>query len=171
MGGERLIERAWAMPNKKTFSIKPIARFIEEEITDCEMVVDPFARNARLAHITNDLNPECDTDHHLDALEFLMLFDDESVDGVLYDPPYSLRQLKECYDGVGFSLSQYQTQHFFSDIKDEISRICKTGAKVVSFGWSSLGMGATRGFSHRRILLVPHGGIHHDTICVSEVKL
>ena len=164
------IEREWAMPNKATFSIKPIARFIEEEIEGCEVIIDPFARNAKIATVTNDLNPECDSDYHLDALDFLKNFDDASVDGVLFDPPYSLRQLKECYDGVGCSLSQHQTQHFFSDLKDEISRVCRVGAKVISFGWSSLGMGESRGFSKTRILMVPHGGIHHDTLCVSEVR-
>ena len=164
------IERVWAMPNKNTFSIKPIASFIEEELEGCEMVIDPFARNATIAHVTNDLNPECNTDFHLDALDFLKTFGDDSVDGVLFDPPYSLRQLKDCYDGVGMALSQHQTQHFFSDLKNHIERVSKPGAKVLSFGWSSLGMGESRGFQKSRILLVPHGGIHHDTLCVSEVK-
>lgn len=27
-----IIERAWAMPNKKTFSIKPIEQFLHEEL-------------------------------------------------------------------------------------------------------------------------------------------
>ena len=165
------IEREWAMPNKATFSIKPIGRFIEEEIEGCEVIIDPFARNAKIATVTNDLNPECDSDYHLDALDFLNNFEDASVDGVLFDPPYSLRQLKECYDGVGCSLSQHQTQHFFSDLKDEISRVCRVGATVISFGWSSLGMGESRGVDKIRILMVPHGGIHHDTLCVSEVKI
>ena len=160
------------MPNKKTFSIKPIARFIGEEISDCEMVVDPFARNSRLAHITNDLNPECDTDHHLDALEFLMLFDDESVDGVLYDPPYSPRQLKECYDNVGLSLTFEQTNAgYWASLKKEISRILRSGGIALSFGWNSQGIGCSNGFEKRRILMVAHGGMHNDTLCVSEVKL
>jgi len=158
------------MPNKNTFSIKPIASFIEEELEGCELVIDPFARNATIAHVTNDLNPECDTDFHLDALDFLKTFDDDTVDGVLYDPPYSLRQLKECYDGIGQAMTQHQSQHFFSDLKNEIERVCIAGATVLSFGWSSLGMGENRGFSKSRILMVPHGGIHHDTLCVSEVK-
>ena len=31
------------------------------------------------------------------ALEFLKKFEDKSVDIVLYDPPYSARQVSECY--------------------------------------------------------------------------
>ena len=165
------IEREWAMPNKATFSIKPIARFIEEELEGCEVVLDPFARNAKIATVTNDLNPDCDTDYHLDALDFLNNFEDASVDGVLFDPPYSLRQLKECYDGVGHAMTQHQSQRFFADIQDEISRIVRKGGKVISFGWHTQGISKQRGFKKLRILMVAHGGTHHDTLCVSEVKL
>tara|TARA_B100000029_G_scaffold502522_1_gene577927 strand:+ start:1510 stop:2007 length:498 start_codon:yes stop_codon:yes gene_type:complete len=161
------IERKWAMPNHHTFSIKPIREFIGE-VPSCS--VDPFARNSKLATITNDLNPDFNTNHNLDALDFLKIIEDEWAEMVLFDPPYSLRQLKECYDSVGSSLSQHQSQHFFSDVKNEIARITKPGGYVLSFGWSSQGMGKSRGFEIESILLVPHGGIHYDTICVREIK-
>ena len=165
------IEREWAMPNKETFSIKPIASFIEEELEGCEMVIDPFARNATIAHVTNDLNPECDTDFHLDALDFLKTFGDDSVDGVLYDPPYSPRQLKECYDNVGLSLTFEQTNAgYWASLKREVERILKCGGTVLSFGWNTQGMGMNLGFAKKRILMVAHGGMHNDTLCVSEVK-
>jgi len=165
------ITREWCMPNKNTFSIKPISAFIEEEMQGCDLILDPFARDSKLANITNDLNPGCDTDFHLDALDFLKRFDDESVDGVLFDPPYSLRQLKECYDGIGHAMTQHQSQRFFADIRDEISRIMKKGGIVLSFGWNSQGISKQRGFEKVSILMVAHGGTHHDTLCVSEVKV
>jgi len=165
------IEREWAMPNKATFSIKPIARFIEEEIEGCEVIIDPFARNAKIATVTNDLNPECDSDYHLDALDFLNNFEDASVDGVLYDPPYSPRQLKECYDGVGLSLSFEQTNAgYWSSLKKEIARILRPGGIALSFGWNTQGIGMSLGFNKQRILMVAHGGMHNDTLCVSEVR-
>ena len=64
------IERKWAMPNSRTFEIKPIKELILSEMTD-GLWIDPFANNNKFARITNDLNPEFDTDYHLDALEFL----------------------------------------------------------------------------------------------------
>ena len=159
------------MPNKETFSIKPIASFIVEELEGCKLVIDPFARNATIAHVTNDLNPECDTDFHLDALDFLKTFDDDSVDGVLYDPPYSPRQLKECYDNVGLSLTFEQTNAgYWASLKKEIARILKGGGSVISFGWNTQGIGMSLGFEKTRILMVAHGGMHNDTLCVSEVK-
>ena len=161
------IERKWAMPNHNTFSIKPIREFIGDVPLQS---IDPFARNSELATITNDLNPEFDTNYNMDALDFLKEFVDEWADMVLFDPPYSLRQLKECYDGIGISMTQHQSQHFFSDLKNEIGRITKPKGVVLSFGWNTVGMGMSRGFEITDILLVSHGGIHNDTICVKEVK-
>ncbi len=40
--------------------------------------------------------------------------------------------------------------------------------KVLSFGWSTSCMGKKRGYRIDEILLVAHGGGHHDTICVAE---
>ena len=68
-------------------------------------------------------------------------------------------------------MSQHESKYFFSDLKNEISRITKPGGYVLSFGWNTVGMGKTRGFKIEEILLVCHGGIHNDTICVKEVKL
>ena len=59
---------------------------------------------------------------------------------------------------------------FWSKHKKEISRILKTGGKVITFGWNSGGIGKTNGFEISRILLVPHGGWHNDTICTVEIK-
>lgn len=165
-----IIERKWAMPNKNTFSIKPIKELILDELTE-GIWIDPFANSNKLATITNDLSAEYDTDYHMDALDFLKLFPDNSIDGVLYDPPYSPRQVSECYNNVGLSVTWDTTKSsFWSNHKREISRILKLNGKVITFGWNSGGIGASNGFSIKRILLVPHGGWHNDTICTVEVK-
>lgn len=165
-----IIERKWAMPNKNTFSIKPIKELILDELTE-GIWLDPFANSNKIATITNDLNVEYDTDYHMDALDFLKLFPDNSIDGILYDPPYSPRQVSECYNNVGLSVTWDTTKSsFWSNHKREISRILKLNGKVITFGWNSGGIGASNGFSIKRILLVPHGGWHNDTICTVEVK-
>ena len=165
-----LIERAWAMPNKNTFGIKPIHNLISEEIDD-KLWIDPFANTNKFAKITNDLNPKFDTTYHLDALDFLKLFENSSVDGVLYDPPFSPRQVSECYNNVGLNVTWDTTKaSFWGNHKKEISRIVKVGGKVISFGWNSGGIGMKYGFTIKRILLVSHGGWHNDTICTVEVK-
>jgi len=133
--------------------------------------IDPFANKNKLATITNDLNPDCDTDYHLDALDFLRLFDSNSVDGVLYDPPFSPRQVSECYKNFGYNVTWDTTKaSFWSNHKKEVARILKLGGKVISFGWNSGGIGKELGFEITRILLVLHGGWHNDTICTVEIK-
>jgi tRNA G10 N-methylase Trm11 len=164
------IERIWSMPNKNTFEIKPIKALIDEEMTE-GLWIDPFANSNKIANITNDLNNKFDTDYHLDALDFLKMFEDNSIDGVLYDPPYSPRQVSECYNNVGYNVTWDTTKaSFWGNHKREISRIVKQGGKVITFGWNSGGIGMKYGFEISRILMVPHGGWHNDTLCTVETK-
>jgi len=62
------------MPNKNTFSIKPIKELLNKYISPNEKWIDAFSNSSKLATITNDLNPEYDTDYHIDALDFFKLF-------------------------------------------------------------------------------------------------
>ena len=167
------ITRSWAMPDHNTFSIKPIEIFINKHLTDGKWL-DPFSRNSLFKNktITNDLNTEFEADYHLEALEFLKQFDDNSIDGVLFDPPYSPRQISECYKNVGRDVHMKDTQSsFYSDRKREVARIIKPQGKVICFGWNSGGVGKTLGFELQELLLVAHGGAHNDTICTVEIKL
>lgn len=156
------------MPNKWTFAIKPIRELLDEEVSG--KFVDPFAGMYSPATVTNDLNPIMPTNYHMDAIDFLKSFDDESVDGVLYDPPYSQRQVRECYDGIQGDIKWDGRMTFWSKSKDEAARIIKPGGKAICFGWNSMGLGAKRGFVMQRILIIPHGGSRNDTIVTVETK-
>lgn len=161
------------MPNARTFSIKPIKEFVEKNIKGAEVIIDPFANENKYGTVTNDLNPQFDTDYHLDALEFLKRQKAESADVVLYDPPYSVSQAKECYDNFGKEKleTNVANQKYWSECKKEVSRICKKGGVVLCFGWNSNGIGKTNGMGMTEIMLVAHGGGHYDTICTKEIKL
>ena len=164
--------RVWAMPNKNTFSIKPIREFINRYHSDNVLSIDPFANTNRIALVTNDLDPDMNTDYCMDALDFLKTFEDNSVGIVYYDPPFSPRQLSECYKKLGKSVNMQTTQSsFWGNLKKEISRIVQPNGWVLSFGWNSGGIGKTNGFKIEEVLLVPHGGAHNDTICISEQKI
>jgi len=165
-----IINRTWAMPNSNTFSIKPIGELIERHLHGYS--VDPFANTNRLATKTNDLNPEYEADACLDALEFLSYFPSEDVDTVLFDPPYSPRQVSECYKKLGKSVDMKTTQSsYWGNLKKEISRIVKPGGICITCGWNSGGIGKTNGFEIIEILLVPHGGWHNDTIVTVERRV
>ena len=164
-----LFSRTWAMPNHNTFSIKPIGEIINKYIFGTSL--DPFARNNNLASITNDLDPECTAEFHMDALDFLRTIKPASIDTVLFDPPYSVRQVSECYKRLGRTVNMQTTQSsFWSNLKAEIARITKQGSIVISFGWNSGGIGKKLGFEQLEIMLVAHGGPHNDTIVVVERK-
>ena len=161
------------MPDSETFKIKPINDLINSHITD-GLWVDPFSFNSVFGDrcITNDLNPLADTDHHLEAIDFLSLFGESSVDGALFDPPYSPRQISECYKKIGREVHAQDTQSgFYGDRKKALSRVIRKGGKVLSFGWNSGGIGKSNGFQIVEILMVPHGGSHYDTICTVEIKV
>lgn len=164
------INRQWAMPNSRTFQIKPIRELIDKYVFGKS--IDPFANNNKIATVTNDLDPDCDTDHHMDATDFLKMFEDNSVDTVLYDPPYSSRQVSECYKKFDQTVNMETTQaSYWSNQKAEIGRIVKKGGVVITCSWNSGGIGKKYGFEIEEILLVPHGGWHNDTIVVVERKV
>jgi hypothetical protein len=160
------------MPNKNTFSIPCIRDLIFKYIKDDDISLDPFSNTNRIAKITNDLDPDVGADYNLESLEFLKLFADSSVDFILHDPPYSTRQVSECYKKFGRTVNMETTQSsFWGNLRNEIARIMKNDGYVISFGWNTNGIGKTRGFEIVEILLVAHGGPHNDTLCTVERKL
>lgn len=175
------IERAWAMPSKNTFSIPPIRQFIETHLVTTEgTVLDLYANEMSISnvispstqtYISNDIDPQYNTTYSMDAIELLKSLDDSSVDFVLFDPPFSPRQVSEVYKSLDKTVNMQTTQaSFWSKQKKEIARIVKPAGKVITFGWNSGGIGKTQGFEITDILLVAHGGWHNDTICTLEVK-
>lgn len=166
------VRKAWSMPNGNTFDMLPIRNLIlTERRVNPGLWIDPFANSNRMADITNDLDPRFDTDYHMEARDFLAMFGDSSVDGVLYDPPYSPRQISECYRSLDRSVTWTDTNtSYWSQQKDEIARILKPGGTCITFAWNSNGLGNSRGFVQKRILIVSHGGWHNDTLVTVERK-
>lgn len=165
------ITRVWAMPSKETFKIKPIKLLLEKYVGDGRGWIDPFAGNNSPAEFTNDLNPNTKARNHLNAKEFCDGFK-KKLKGVLFDPPYSYRQVKECYEGIGIKPTQQDTQsRFYNKVMNAICNRIKVGGYSISFGWNSSGFGKNRGFKIIEILLIAHGGHHNDTICVVEQKV
>ena len=70
------IERVWAMPNKRTFTIKPISELINLYSNECYTIGEPFPFN-----------------YKEDATDYLKRI--KPVDLLLFDPTYSPRQQKE----------------------------------------------------------------------------
>lgn len=108
----------------------------------------------------------------MDAEEFLI---DRLKNGwkfgvALFDPPYSPRQMSECYKNIGRTVGMEGTQNgkLYKRVRDALVPVLAPNAIVLSFGWNSAGMGIKRGFEIDEIMLVAHGGGHNDTICLAE---
>lgn len=159
------------MPNKHTFKMNPIRDILNKYVGNGIGWIDPFAGENSPAEFTNDLNPCKPTKYHLYAHEFSELMQGK-FKGVIFDPPYSLRQIKECYDEIGALYTDNWTNDAsFGKVKDILAGKIENGGYAISFGWSSMGFGINRGFQMIEILLVPHGGHHYDTIVTVERKI
>lgn len=167
-------DRQFSMPNSQTFSVNPIKEFLWKYLKRSKVSVDPYARNTDWATYTNDLNPETSAQYHLDALDFIALLKEKGVkaDLIIFDPPYSPRQISECYKGIGLPTnSKLTSSAFYAEPKNALVDICTNDAIVLSFCWNSNGMGLKRGFVPLDIKLIPHGGWHNDTICMAEKRM
>lgn len=166
------ISRVWAMPHKYTFRVAPLRDIIGQYKRDGETWVDPFAGFNSPAEVTNDLNPESPADCHMEAVDFVASFDDASIDGVIFDPPYSVTQVSLAYKGFGL---QYKGKENptggFPVARDHIARIVKPGGHVISYGWNTVGMGKGRQFEPVEYLICSHGGNRNDTLVVVERRL
>lgn len=167
------IKRAWSMPTRHTFLMKPVKQLINKYTVNGKNWIDPFAGENSIAEITNDLNEKKPTTYHLKAESFLrmLLCQGEKFDGVFFDPPYSLTQLKECYENVGVKIMQDETNFFPSKERKLAAQLIKNGGYAICCGWSTQGIGKKYGFKLIEILLVCHGRGHNDTIITVEQKL
>lgn len=173
---EMMFSRAFAMPSANTFSIKPIGEFVARYIAASSgKSIDPFARNNTHADRRNDIDPTTSTQFHMDAEEFCREASKRGAQCTLalFDPPYSPRQISECYKGIGREVTTKDTQNaaLYKRARDALDPLIVPGGICLSFGWSSNGMGKGRGYEIIEIFLLAHGGTHNDTICLAERKL
>lgn len=165
------ISKVWAMPNRWTFKIPIIKKLLEKYVGTGQGWVDPFAGKYSPAEFTNDLNPEMPTTCHLEAENFCESLHGE-FNGVLFDPPYSYHQIKECYQSLGLPTSRKEiSPAFYARVIDAIIPKMKIGSLAICFGFNSQGFGKNRGFEPIEIVLIAHGAHHNDTIVVVEKKV
>lgn len=162
------------MPSGDTFSIKPVSDLLDRWLGGRGSIIDPFARNSKRAHFTNDLNPDTKAEYNMDAVEYLDMMDAINLrcDAVLIDPPYSPRQISEVYKQVGREVGMEGTQNakLYRRVKEAADKLLNVGGIAICCGWNSAGMGG-KNYRFEEILLVAHGGAHNDTIVTVETKV
>jgi hypothetical protein len=169
--GQPLIRRAKAQPNAWTFTIKPIRHLVHRYVGSGKGWVDPFAGETSPAEWTNDLNPERKARYHMDALDFCKMLKGE-YEGVIFDPPYSYRQVSEHYAENGRKATALDTSsNFYMRVMNAICDKVRLGGLAISCGWNTNGFGGKRGFRIVEILIVAHGSHHNDTLVTVEQKV
>jgi hypothetical protein len=89
--------------------------------------------------------------------------DGKLYDVILLDPPYSYRKSMELYNGHKNSR--------FKQLLDVLPDILTPPGWVITFGYHSRVMSASRGFRIREICLISHGGAQHDTVATVEERI
>jgi len=157
----------WAMPSRWTFTIPPIKEFVHRHLLGKLIIVDPFCGESDIGTHRNDL-----AKGGQDAEEFVrgLIARGVRADAVLFDPPYSPRQISECYKQIGRTVTMADTQSavMYGRVRRALAEILVAGGVSLSFGWQSSGFG--KAWPTSEILLVQHGGAHNDTICVAQTK-
>ncbi len=155
------------MPSPWTFSIPPIKDFVERWLVGRKSICDPFCGQSTYGTVTNDLGRG-----GIDAVEFLeeLVRNRQTFDAILFDPPYSPRQMSEVYKSVGMNMgiAGSQSARLYSECAKRMKMLVGPGGVVLRFGWNSCGLG--EGFQLAELLTVCHGGAHNDTICCAWVK-
>ena len=113
----------------------------------------------------NDLDPTMPAHKHKSAYYLVGQFQRSHIkfDTIILDPPYNIRKAREKYEGRYIGS--------FTKIKNILPDILKYRGRIITFGYDTVGMSKSRGFSKIAICLVCHGGDHNDTLCLVEEKL
>lgn len=173
-GGLRMkFSRHFQMANADTFSMPIVGDWVKSRLENCNVSIDPFARNKRWATHTNDLNPDTLAEYHMEALDFLIKIREENVkaDLIIFDPPYNPAQAKQCYQLFGYEklpIRIARTAGAWAAEKDICKDILTNDGLFLWFGWNSCGMGKGREFDITEIMLIAHGRGKQDTICMEE---
>ena len=143
-------ERMWAYPSKKTFSIPQVKKLINRKKygTVLDLFSFPFDK---------------------DVLEKLKDTKTETIDVLLFDPPYNNKMYKEHYEDKGSSIYR---PVYAKKLKYEINRVVKPGGIIMKFGWNATRM--NNNFEITEIYLISHGGYNlaaPDTICSVQKKI
>lgn len=169
------LRRVLSNPEVPLFERKQMASLLKTYFRE-GLFIDPFCGSPVAANnlTTNDIDPTIKADSHKEALDFLREIPTSSVDGVIYNPPYSPKRIKEFLRKGGYkesSMKQY-TKDFHKKRKDEVSRILRKGGIVLSVSGSSLGMTKERGFSLKEVLYLYYAEeSYFETVITIDQKI
>lgn len=165
-----IFSRVYTRATPWTFTAKPVKALLSKYVGDGLNWIDPFAGDNSPAEWTNDFNVNRKARVHDLAEDFATCIKGK-YKGVLFDPPYSPRQISEHYRMAGYKANRLDTSgRFYSRVMDAIAPKIKKNGLAISFGWNTVGFGRKRGFIPIEIMVLVHGSYHNDTLVTVERK-
>jgi len=143
-----------------TFSNRKFREWVESRSAGKVLNLFAGATILDLDEVRVDTDRSMVADHYTDAFDFVKSWKGDKFDTVILDPPYSYRKSMELYN------DNYTSR--FKLIADNIDRIMKPEAKIISLGYHSSFMGKNRGYDLVELCVFAHGGAQHCTIGIVE---
>lgn len=122
-----------ANSEKWTFQCGTVRTWVEERLEG--RVLNACAGETKLRHsgktVRNDVNKDRPADYHTDLRELPAILEPNSFDTVVYDPPWSVFQVNDKYEGRGQDTIKQSTQ-----MARAIDELLSPAGKILSFGYT-----------------------------------
>lgn len=116
-----------------TFECSTVRSWAEERLDG--RVLNACAGETQLRHpggiVRNDVNDDRPADYHTDLRELPELLESSSFDTVVFDPPWSVYQVNDKYEGRGQDTIKQSTQ-----MARAIDELLTATGKALSFGYT-----------------------------------
>ena len=157
-------------PRRYTFEAPKVKLWTEQQCKG--KVLNLFAGKTILNvdEVRVDIDPLMPADYRIDAYNFVerwaeLVKDNKQnkFDTIILDPPWNYRKAREKYEGRWIGK--------LTKVKNLLPQILNDGGRVISWGYSTVGMSKSRGFKKLAICLVCNNGDHSDYMGLVEKKL
>ena len=153
-------------PKRYTFEQPKLKAWVEHWCND-GLTLNLFAGKVELNvdEVRVDVDCEMPADYHMDAYEFVERDVKLRVkyNTVVLDPPYNIRKAIEKYEGRWIGK--------LTKIKNLLPDLLEYNGRVITLGYDTVGMSASRGFEKLAVCVICHSGDHNDTLAVVERKV
>lgn len=134
-----------------TFECDQVRRVVEKALTG--RVLNACAGKTKLRHsdevVRNDINPDRDADHHVDVGEIDGLFDPDTFDTVVFDPPFDQSQADEHYESMH--------ARDLVPARKKLIELVRPGGRFVELGWNLQAANEQRGWSREELHIFDRG--------------
>jgi len=149
-----------------TFDCRPVKKRVQSHLQG--RVLNATAGKTRLNHsggeiVTNDINPNIETDYTEDVVELNQLFAPKSFGSVIFDPPFDSDEADKVYQG--WHASNYAAA------REALAPLVKPGGVLIECGWNSHGIAAAAdGWSRDALYLYQRGPNRPDVFMAVDRK-